>query len=125
MRLAVRSAASAQDGSRRSATVSRQISTPAEASSMRLSTPKAVRLMLRAMTPEARATTASMIIHVTVNHSSRNSARISSARGAAAKFARPATLLVVIGRRLDDMTNHVGENAEHPLVAGLIDHLLA
>ena len=43
--------------------------------------PNAIRLMLRAITPEARATAASTTIHATVNHSSRNAVRISSARG--------------------------------------------
>jgi len=78
-----RSAALAKDSPRRSSTVSRQISTPAEASSIRLSTPKAIRLTLRAIRPEARAIAASTTIHATVSHSSRNAARISCARGVA------------------------------------------
>jgi len=72
IRLAVCSAASEKAPPCLSSTESRHIRTPAEASSMRLSMPNAVRLMLRAAIPEARAITASTVIHAIVNHSRRN-----------------------------------------------------
>jgi hypothetical protein len=54
----------------------RQISTPAEASSIRLSMPKAVRLMLCAAIPEAMAIMDSTVIHATVNHSRGSALRV-------------------------------------------------
>ena len=55
----------------------RQIRTPAEASSMTLSSPNATRLMLCAATPEAMATPASTAIHATVSHSNQKACRTS------------------------------------------------
>src|SRR5438270_2172361 len=88
--LAVRSADSEKAGRCLSSTERRQISTPAEASSMRLSMPNAKRVMLCAAIPEATAMMASTIIHATVNHSRRNASRSSAARSGSEKSATRA-----------------------------------
>src|SRR5271166_1313037 len=80
MRLAVRSADSAKDWPRRSSTVSRQISTPAEASSIRLSKPKASSVIEPATMPAPIATAASMTIHARVAYSTKNACRTRSRR---------------------------------------------
>ena len=74
----------------RNSTVSRQISTPAEASSIRLSTPNASSVIERAATPAPIATAASMTIQATVNHSRRKAFRTSAARASTATVIFPA-----------------------------------
>src|SRR5215471_4176295 len=71
----MRSACSEKACPWRSSTASRQISTPAEASSMTLSMPKATSVRLCATTPDAIATAASIVIQPIVIHSSQNALR--------------------------------------------------
>ena len=82
IRLAVRSARSENTCPWRSSTDSRHIRTPADASSITLSSPKASSTRLPAVTPAPIATTASTVIHPIVNHSSLNASRIRGNRSA-------------------------------------------
>ena len=61
-------------------TVRRHIKTPADASSMTLSIPKATSVKLCETIPDPTATMASTVIHATVIHSSVNARRISAVR---------------------------------------------
>src|SRR6202022_2339214 len=56
------------------------MTTPADASSIALSSPKAMSVRLPAARPAPSATTPSTTIHATVIHSRRNACRISAAR---------------------------------------------
>ena len=56
------------------------MSTPADANSMRLSKPKASTTRLPAVKPAAMETTASIVIHPMVSHSSRKASRMSGRR---------------------------------------------
>jgi hypothetical protein len=57
-----------------------QISTPADANSMPLSSPKAISVRLPATRPAPTATTPSTTIHAMVIHSRRNACRINAVR---------------------------------------------
>ena len=101
MRLAARSADSAKDWPLPQFDGESPMSTPAEASSIRLSTPNASKRDRARATPAPIATAASMTIHATVTYSRRKASRMSVSRrstaNASVNFECPFILLLFSG----------------------------